>query len=248
MALHRILDDAFDLAPGAIIEIGGEEAHHAVKSKRLGVGDAVGLLDGRGGVASARIEGVEKAGKGDWRLRLAVEAVEHAEPVRPWLEVVAAAPKGPRLEGMIDQLSQAGASSWRPLASDRVVVDPREGKLDRMVRIAREAAKQCGRAHLLSIGGRMTLAEALAAPGATGSRPRVLLADVGGVAVSKALAGEGRLESVRVLVGPEGGWTDDERALAIAGGAMVVGLGPHVFRTESAAVVATALVRAATAG
>lgn len=245
MSSHRILDETFDLTPGLLIEVGGEEAHHAVKSKRLAAGDSVGLLDGRGRVATARIEGVEKAGKGDWRLRLAVGEVEQAEPVRPWLEIVAAAPKGPRLEGMIDQLSQAGASSWRPLASDRVVVDPREGKLDRMGRVAKEAAKQCGRAYLMAIGGRMTLARALAAPDEDGAKARVLIADAGGAPISKALAGEPG-GSVRVLVGPEGGWTDEERALAIAGGATAVGLGPHVLRTETAAVVAAALVRAAT--
>ena len=69
---------------------------------------------------------------------------------KPRVTVLASAPKGDRLEAMIDGLSQVGASAYAPLASERTIVEPRQGKLDRLTRIAIESMKQCGRAWMLS--------------------------------------------------------------------------------------------------
>jgi len=251
MALHRVLDPDFDLAEGQPAEILGEEAHHAVRVKRLQVGDALELLDGRGTIALARVELVEKVSKGAWRLLARVERCESAAPVRPWVEVWSATPKGGRVEGLIEQLSQVGAAVWRPLQSVRTIVDPREGKLDRLERVARESAKQCGRAHVLRVGTRASFAQALREPDALGVRPITLIALIGGRSIADALApvraGERPL-SVRLLVGPEGDWTDQERDEALVSGAVGVGLGPHAMRTETAAVMIAGLTVALLSG
>src|SRR5580765_136859 len=158
MALHRIYFDG-QLREGAIT-IQGDEAQHAVRVKRLGEGDPLRVLDGRGHTADAAISKVERTREG-WSLEIEIRAVQAADPVRPRIEVCSAAPKGPRISDLIDGLSQAGAASWRYLHTDHGAVEPRPAKLDRLLRTAAESSKQCGRAWLLEIGQPITFDEAI---------------------------------------------------------------------------------------
>ncbi|MCC6677641.1 MAG: 16S rRNA (uracil(1498)-N(3))-methyltransferase [Phycisphaerales bacterium] len=228
--LHRIHYPDLPTQPGAAIVITGEEAHHAARVKRAGPGEPVQLLDGRGAVADASITGVIKARSGEWSLHVAITAIRREEPLSPRLEVWASSPKGPRLESMIDGLCQAGAAAWAPLHTTRTVVDPREGKLDRMHRLAAEASKQSGRAWHLEVLEGGDLAAALAIPGA-------IFADASGApyhATGRPL--------VRLLIGPEGGWTPEELSAARAAGAQIASFGPHIMRIETAAVIASGIV------
>lgn len=232
--VHRVfVQDAPLLAPGERVEVVGPEAEHAARVKRLGPGDAVALLDGRGTVAAARVESTGKVGKGGWRLAAVVESVATAERVRPRVEVWSATPKGGRVDELVDGLSQVGAAAWSPLRAERSVVQPRETKLERLERIAWEAAKQCGRAWVLEIGRERSWEEAIAPEVGV----RVVLADASGGPYERTGA-----EGVRVLVGPEGGWTEAELAAARAAGATIARFGPHAMRIETAAVVAVAVV------
>jgi len=214
------------------LEVRGEEARHALRVKRLGPGDAVLVLTGRGHVVRAAVERGGKA-RGEWSLALRVEGVEIAAPPAPRVELWTAPPKGPRLEQLIDQASQAGAASWAPLVSERTVVEPREARLERLARVAAESAKQSGRAWVLSIEVGGSLDDALDAP----SGVSVVVADASGEPCTPSTA-----PAVRLLVGPEGGWTESEMARARASGARVARFGPHAMRVETAAVVAVGLV------
>ncbi len=216
--------------PGPI-RLEGDEAHHALRVRRLREGDRVELIDGAGTVLPGRVAAAD--GRGRWIEIEPAGPAARVEPVRPRLEVCSAAPKGDRLGAMIDQLSQLGAASWRPLNSARSVVDPREAKLDRLRRVAIESAKQCGRAWVLEIGDAVSLEQALDAPGST----RVLVCDAGG-----AGAPTDPPEAVRLIVGPEGGLSDEELELAGQRGATAVRLGPHTMRIEAAAAAAAAIL------
>jgi 16S rRNA (uracil1498-N3)-methyltransferase len=231
MARHRILIQTppLPLAPGPLV-VEGDEAHHAARVKRLQPGDALEVLDGRGMVGDALVAQITKE-RGVWRMSLEVRAVRREEPVRPRLEVCCPAPKGPRLADMIDGLSQAGAAAWMPLETARAITEPRAGKLERLDRTALEAAKQCGRAWVLEIGEAITLEAALREGGL------VLVADASGGTYQKTGAAR-----IRLLLGPEGGWTDQELASARAAGASIASFGPHVMRIETAAVVATGVI------
>src|SRR5262245_12285785 len=101
MALHRVYFDG-ELSPGPL-SIGGDEAHHAARVKRLNQGDAVQVLDGRGGIGDAVLAATRKDGRG-WNLEFEVRSVRQAEPVRPRVEVWSPAPKGARLTELIDGL------------------------------------------------------------------------------------------------------------------------------------------------
>ena len=245
MAIHRVYLDARLISPprpGELLEIGGDEARHALAVKRLVAGDGVELLDGRGMIASGVVEneGGGRGGRGAV-LRVRVVAVEVAKPMRPRVSVWSAAPKGDRLAGMIEQLAQVGAHSWGMLETSRGVVTPREAKIDRLRRVAAESAKQCGRAFELVIHeAPMTIAGVISA----GPKGTVMVADAGGGGVDAALgaAVRGGADEVALVVGPEGGLTSEELAALDGGGAARVSLGPYILRIETAAVVGAAVL------
>ncbi len=226
---HRIFIEglAEGLEPGNQLHVDGEEAEHARRVKRLPLGARVEAIDGRGRVIDAEIVDARRS------LVLRVVGVRTAPTVQPSVEVWSATPKGGRVDQMIDALAEIGAASWRPLDTEWGVVEPRESKLARLERVAREAGKQCGRAWLLQIGERASMAEALAPePGV-----RVVVADAGG----DWYVPDGSAR-IRVLVGPEGGWTARERADAQRAGATIARFGVHAMRIEVAAPIAAGIV------
>jgi 16S rRNA (uracil1498-N3)-methyltransferase len=232
VGIHRIyIEAAEELTPGVLI-ISGEEAHHAIRVKRLEAGDRVEVLNGRGRLAAATISGTDKGREG-WVLRLEVEEVRlHAAPM-PRIEVYCPPPKGPRLSELIDGLSQVGAALWAPLSTAFSVGESRDSKMDRTRRIAAESSKQCGRPWLMEVSGAMTLKQALASqPGRA-----LVIADATGEPYRRSGA-----ETIRMLIGPEGGWREDELAAANGAGARVARFGPYTMRVETAAVAAAAIV------
>ena len=225
---HRVyFPDLTDNSAG-LITITGDEAHHALRVRRLVAGDPVEVLDGEGLVAHTRVQATAKTRDG-WSMDLAVDRLEPVPPTMPSVSIASATPKGARIEDVIDGLSQVGATEWRPIVTRRTVVDPREGKLDRLERVAIEAMKQCGRAWKLNIASTHTFKQIVNSVG------RVILADASGGPYEPSGA-----DFVTVLIGPEGGWEQGEIDFALnAGlGVKVARFGPHIMRTEVAAVVA----------
>lgn len=222
--MHRVYCEQIPASAGQACQIEGDEAHHAVRVKRVREGERVELFDGAGVVAEAVIERVVAA-KRSSAIEVRVGSVETRPPERPAVHVLAPAPKGGALEQMIDQLSQVGAASWALLRTERSEREPRS--LERLRRAAIEAAKQCGRAHLLDIRPAIDLGDALRVGG------RVVVADASGVGCPAIEGGE-----ASVLIGPEGGWSDAERDRIADAGASVARFGPHVMRIETAAVAA----------
>lgn len=225
MSTHRIyFPDVLPAAGGRVV-LSGEEAQHAHRVKRVEVGEVVALHDGRGGVATAEVAHATKV-RGEWTLELLVRDVEKRERQEPRLTVLAASPKGDRLEAMVDGLAQVGVERFSPLVTARTVVEPRQGKLDRLTRVAVEAMKQSGAAHLMEVGGPVSLAEALRGEGP------VVMADASGGTWRGPLPSRATL-----LVGPEGGWTAEEVEAAHAAGVRVARFGVLTMRVEVAAVV-----------
>lgn len=224
------------LEPGTALEpeqdtlIEGDEARHAARVKRLGVGRHIGLTDGRGTMATAEITAITRTG-----MAVRITEVRHIEPVSPRIEVCSAAPKGDRLSTLIEQLSEVGAASWSPLAAEHAVVKPRESKLDRLRRVATESAKQCARAWTLEIGDEIGFDAAIEP-----SDGRVVVADASGGPYRPVGA-----RRLRVVVGPEGGWSAEELVRARTAGVIIASFGPHVMRIGTAAVVAASAVLAA---
>lgn len=219
-----------DFEAGSLV-ITGEEAHHAARVKRLEIGDQIDLLNGRGAIARAAVKGLRKERR-EWAIELEVGELCRIEPVRPRVEVWSPAPKGARLEEMIEGISEVGAASWQPLHAERAVAEPRQTRLDRLARTCIEAAKQCGRAWLLELGAGGDVPRALAgAP--------VVVADAAGEPLERSAE-----PLLRLLVGPEGGWSEREIAAFRKAGARICRFGPHTMRIETAAVVAAGVILA----
>jgi 16S rRNA (uracil1498-N3)-methyltransferase len=229
-------------APGQLLTIDGREAFHAVTVKRLRTGEAVELLDGAGTIASATVEHLHSdRSRSAPSLAVRIDSVRKEPPLAPAITLWSAAPKGDRIEQMIDQLAQVGAAAWGLLSTSRGIVEPREHKLERLDRIAAESAKQSGRAHFLTLHP--------ATPPRTPADfagPNVIVADASGdhpsILFPTSAAPPAALE---LLVGPEGGFTEDELAKLRAAGCRVARFGPHTMRIETAAPVAVAILLSA---
>jgi 16S rRNA (uracil1498-N3)-methyltransferase len=227
------------------------ELAHALRVLRLQPGDRLIGLDGCGGSWPLEVSAV-----GRDRISLAPcgEARRDPRPGEagaplPWIEVAVPWPKGGRVEEMLDRLTQLGAAAIAPLACARA--GPHAGLLpagrrERLERVLREACKQSGRTWppILREGdpigaGSAAIDALLLDPGAEGDIAEWIRDRIG--------RGEASWTSPRplfVLVGPEGGFTSEERDGWLARGAAAVRLGPHVLRVETAAEAATAVLAA----
>ncbi len=229
MGVHRVCVFGEALSEGDL-RLVGVEAKHALQVKRVVTGERIEVVNGAGQVGRGVVMSGAKR-----ELVVRIEEVGEVARVSPAVEVCSASPKGNRMERMIDALVQVGCARWSAMETKLGVVEPGAGKMNRMDRVGTEALKQSGRAWAMEIGKRVRFADAVRA--AEGIR--VVLADAGGERY-RASGGSG----VRVLIGPEGGWTDQERSQALEAGAERVRFGPEVMRIEVAAAAAVGIVLA----
>ncbi|MHB8439037.1 MAG: RsmE family RNA methyltransferase [Acidimicrobiales bacterium] len=203
-----------------------DDAHHLSRVLRLRRGEGVIASDGDGRWRLCRFSGA-----GETALEPAGEVLVVPPPSRP-VTVAFTPVKGDRPEWTVQKLTELGVDRILVLHTSRSVVrwggERGQHAIDRLRRIAKEAASQSRRARLPAVQGVMGLADAEAALAPV----PLYLADPGGVSLGQVPA------EVGLAVGPEGGWDDDERA----GAAGRVGLGPFVLRAETAAVAAGALL------
>lgn len=214
------------ISDGARIDLDGGQANYLGNVMRLGEGDPVLVFDGVTGEWLARI--VECGKK---RMAIAIEShVREAETV-PDVWLAFAPVKRAQTDWLVEKATELGASRLLPLITSRTIVD--RVKMDRLSSIAIEAAEQCGRTRLPDIDVPVKLAEFV--KGQDGSRT-IYFADEGGGAAPARAMGPG---PAVLLVGPEGGFTDDERAMVRAApGAVAISLGPRILRAETAALAA----------
>jgi 16S rRNA (uracil1498-N3)-methyltransferase len=215
----------------------GPEAHHLLHVMRGRVGDRITLFDGSGGEFDAEIA---KCGRTDIELRI-LERREVDRELPFELVVGVSLPKGDRQKWLVEKLTELGATILVPLETRRGIALPTTSALDRLRRSAIEAAKQCGRNRLMKIAAPQAWCEYLSAQ-PSDTKSRRLVAHFGGAPlINSSLA-----ESIptQVAVGPEGGFTDDEIAAAVAAGWQIVDLGPRILRVETAAVALAAVVAA----
>ncbi|MEU0534288.1 16S rRNA (uracil(1498)-N(3))-methyltransferase [Amycolatopsis tolypomycina] len=223
----------------------GEEARHAATVRRLRVGERLVLSDGAGAMARCVVEGVQ-AGR-DALLMLAVEEHWTEEPPALRVLVAQALAKGDRGELAVELATEAGVDAIVPWRAARSVAKWEDGgrgdkALARWRATARAAAKQARRAHVPEVTEPVTTGE-LAGLVATMSLAVVLESDVPERLTDLELPDTG---DVLLVVGPEGGVTDEElRALRDAG-ARAVRLGTTVLRTSTAAAVALGALGALT--
>jgi len=233
VTLPVLLGPVAGVAVGDSLVVGGDEARHAVVVRRTRVGERVVLVDGLGTSATCAVTETSKAS-----LVATVESVAVTPAPRPHVTVVQAIPKGDRAELAVAVLTEIGVDRIVPWAAARCIGTWRGERaaksLTRWRSTAREAGKQSRRAWFPEV-----------TPLATTPDVAVLVEDTDLAVVlhetspaplsSLSLEGIG---SILVVVGPEGGITDEE--LAVLGSPHVVRMGESVLRTSTAGVAAVA--------
>lgn len=228
--------------PGQMVTVTGDEAHHAVAVRRMNVGEQVVLTDGVG----YRVLG-EVSDTGKRRLGVKVLEAESTPAPEPEVVVVQALPKGDRGERAVEVLTEVGCARIVPWAAQRCVAvwrgERAEKGLTKWRATAREAAKQARRVWFPEVTPLAQTAEVV---------QLVSQADVAVVLHEESTRSLNSLTvpptgSIVIVVGPEGGLTDDERMALASAGAIETRLGAEVLRTSTAGLAAVAALLSRTA-
>lgn len=228
------------MSAGSLVSLSADEAHHLTRVLRLATGVEIRLFDGRGSEWRGTVETMDETGV---EVRVGPAVANRVEPLTR-LTLLQSTCRADRLEWVLQKGTELGVSEFRLVqtaASERVRVTP--SKMKRWDRIIIEACKQSGRRRLPALIGPESLA-AVAGAFDLSEGPAVVLhpsEDDCGIAGVPGMSGDG---PVRVLVGPESGFEDEEIGLLLREGWQPAGLGPRTLRTETAGLVASAVILA----
>lgn len=222
-------------------EITGSDAGHIFRVLRLSVNDDVELFDGSGKGYRAKIKSVSPK---RIRLRIVDDFPLLAEsPIQ--ITIAQAFLKNRKMEALIQPLTELGIHRWMPFYAARSVPVPDkkrlEKRLSRWDKIALEAVKQCRRGRIPRIEPATCLDGILTESDNTAIKI-IFHAEETQRFDGQATVSE-KPESVMVLVGPEGGFTPEEVAMAKAHGFLPAGMGPRILRSQTAAIAACTLVQ-----
>jgi 16S rRNA (uracil1498-N3)-methyltransferase len=222
---HRIYTpDA--LTPGTSLTISGEELHHAARVVRVREGEEVELFDGHAHAARAVV-----ATLGRDTLTVDVQALIDARESPLAITLAMSIIALDKFELVLQKATELGVHAILPIVSERVEVRPERyrGKHERWEKIIFEAVKQCGRARTPTLEEATSFAEAIEREGAK------ILFEADEPPTPPV---NGQLSTVNLFIGPEGGFTQHEVAVAVKGGAHIRRMGPRRLRAETAAIVA----------
>lgn len=217
----------------SIIKIVEDDARHIARSLRMAVGDEITVCDG-----SSREHVCELTRIRDEECECKIISSRPGSGESPAeITLCMAYPKGDKLETVIQKAVELGASRIVPFESSRCIKRPKAEKVDkvtaRLGRIAEEAAKQCGRAKLPIVTPPVGYTEMLRMAAACELSLFCYECEEGR-SLKTALKDAGRVGSISVIVGAEGGFSHAEADAAIAAGCVSVSLGERILRCETA--------------
>ncbi|WP_456095814.1 16S rRNA (uracil(1498)-N(3))-methyltransferase [Peptostreptococcus sp.] len=238
---HLNLDDR-------TLYIDGEDVKHISKVLRYGQGDEIEVCDSNGHEYICRIESIDKT-----RIDLSiVDEVDINRESRIRVSLYQGVPKSTKMDIILQKLTEAGVDEIVLVNTKRSVVnikgDKADKKFDRWERIIYEAAKQCKRGLIPKLRGILSFKEALEDMGKNDI-------NICPYEVEKSLGIKEALQTdqvkrilenkdevrVGIFIGPEGGFAEEENEMVKAAGIASVTMGPRIFRTETASIVATAI-------
>jgi 16S rRNA (uracil1498-N3)-methyltransferase len=217
-----------ELREGARVELDAGQANYLGNVMRLGEGAELLTFDGTSGEWLARIT---EAGKK--RMALTIERQTREAEFIPDIWLAFAPIKRTQTDWLVEKATELGVAKLLPVMTRRTIAE--RVKLERLESIAIEAAEQCGRTVLPEIAEPQPLARFLDQRDASRT---LYFADEGGGEIAASAFKPG---PAVILTGPEGGFTDEERAtVRAAPNAVPVSLGPRILRAETAALAALA--------
>lgn len=227
--------DDLPAAAGLIYEFDGDDAHHAIKVLRISVGDIFNLSDGKG--AWSRVV-AEEVTKKSIRVRVLDTGFQNELATR--FTIVQAIPKGDRIKESIEMSTEGGADRivmWKATRS----IGRADEKIEKLQNTAREASKQSRRFRIPEVVGVATTDSVV---------DEIAKADLALVFHESAVQTISQLVTpgatkVAIIIGPEGGLTDEELETFAAAGAKVVLMGRPILRSAHAGLAALAAVNTA---
>ena len=250
-----------DNIDGSIAALSADETHHLMHVLRMTPGDPAFVFDGCGNEYKCIFRCLK-----DNRAQLEIEGYALNDIVESPVDLTLAQAlaKGEKFDFIIQKATELGVSRIAPLITRYadVKLDDQQisSRVERWRRISLEALKQCGRRKLVEITAPRPVRDFVGAGESSSQlqssndlptqagRALLLFSERGGLALTDALEGRPKSSPVVALIGPEGGWSDDELELLNEVGCKSVTLGPRVLRTETAAMVAVTLIQQALGG
>ena len=227
-----------DQIEGDTLRIIGEDAHHISRSLRMAAGETITVCDMQGReyecALTEFLEGEVRANI------LSSKTSENEPPV--FVRLFQALPKGDKLDTVIQKAVECGVGEIIPFESERCVVrikaDAEEKKYQRRNRISAEAAKQCGRSVIPEVGMSVGFSEMLSRATQSdlclfcyegdGTEPL-------GIILNRAFSAESdKPRSISIVIGSEGGFSQNEARACREAGMIMTGLGKRILRTETA--------------
>ncbi|MFN2501187.1 MAG: 16S rRNA (uracil(1498)-N(3))-methyltransferase [Pyrinomonadaceae bacterium] len=220
---------------GGLVKLDPEETRHLRQVLRLRVGDPARVFNGVGDEYQCLIQSISKS---ESTLTIVEQTTATSRESPFHITLAVAMLKGEKFDLVVQKSVELGVATLIPLQTARCEVQFKEsgGRADRWRRLALEATKQSGRAKLIEVREPISLPMLLTQ---TGGRPMVMFSERGGDAFSSI---EVRNE-ITAIVGPEGGWDDDELEQARSAAVSIVTLRGRVLRAETAAMSIAAILQ-----
>ena len=215
---------------GKEIAISAEQIRH-LKVLRLKEGEKIGVFDGKG--HEFEVTYSEKVRTGKMHLE---KAIKPSQEPKINITLAIAVPKGARMDFLVEKVSEIGANRIVPMICSRSIVEPREQKIERLRRITVEASAQSERSIVPTISELVEFAKLLET---VKEYNHVFICHKTGEPLAKAYD---NCESILIIVGPEGDFTEAELQAAKEAGCTPVTLGPTILRTETAGIAAVAQI------
>lgn len=239
----RVFVDA-PLATDTVARLPQQAADHVARVLRLRPGALLTVFDGRGGEYDAELL---STGRGAAEVRVGVHhAVERESPLR--VTLLQSLARGEKMDWIVQKATELGVDAIVPLAAERSVMQLEGGRAERRVAhwqgVALAACEQCGRNRIPRIDAPLAFDEGCRLGSGSAPLRWMLVPGARRPLAAAATAEAAALAPIALLIGPEGGLTEAERARAAACGFDAVSLGPRVLRTETAGMAALAVLQA----
>lgn len=225
------------------VSLEGEEHHHLSRVSRIQPKQEIWLFDSSGRSYLARVEEVEKE-----KTKLLILEEKSGEKANTEIILAQSLVKSKNMEFIIQKSAELGVTRFIPVMASRSVVkvdEKIEKKLGRWARIAREAVKQSGNPWIPYISPPIGLKKLIKENQA---ELKLFLSENRGKYLREILTRNGKSprqsppSSILILIGPEGGWTREEKEYILDNGFEAVSLGRNILRTETAAICSLALI------
>lgn len=230
----------FYLAPNNWTEspfLEGDEAKHLAQVLRIQSGATITVFDGLGNFAEARVLSVSKQ-----RIDLMLELAESKSSPLPEITLAQAIPKGKNMDWIVQKAVELGVSKIQPLVTRNTIVSPGDEKAEKWRRTALEACKQCAQFTIPVIAEPISFDTWIKSPDPSELKIIASLAD-NPKNFRETLAAYPEIESVTILIGPEGDFTQQETEAALDTDFIPVTLGDLVLRVETATLFCLSAIR-----